>query len=124
MVLLIINILILVYSLQFFLFGFKGFNYYRFTAPALLPLKTYKDLSKPDKFQKELMKVGGVYGFINLKDNKQYIGSSLNQYERLTDPLREVSSNIKLQRSIAKSGLSNFIFVIYYFHKLIFFLHQ
>ena len=115
--LLIINILILVYSLQFFLFGFKGFNNYHFAAPALLPLKTYKDLSKPDKFKKELMKVEGVYGFINLKDNKQYIGTSLNLYERLTDHLRGFSSNIRLQRSIAKSGLSNFIFVIYYFHK-------
>lgn len=63
------------------------------------------------------MKVGGVYGLFNIKDGKQYIGSSLNLYERLTDHLRGVSSNIRLQRSIAKSGLSNFIFVIYYFHK-------
>ena len=116
-ILLIINILILVYSLQFFLFGFNGFNYYNFAASALLPLKTYNDLSIPDKFKKELMKVEGVYGFINLKDNKQYIGTSLNLYERLTDHLRGFSSNIRLQRSIAKSGLSNFIFVIYYFHK-------
>lgn len=62
------------------------------------------------------MSVGGVYGVFNLTEGKQYIGSSLNLYERLTDHLRGVSSNIRLQRSIAKSGLSNFIFVICYFH--------
>jgi hypothetical protein len=31
--------------------------------------------------------------------------------------LNGVSSNIILQRSIAKSGITNFIFIIYYFHK-------
>lgn len=115
--LLIINIFILIYSLQLILVGFNEFNKYLFAAPALVPLKFYNNLSKPDKFKKELIKVEGVYGFVNLKDGKQYIGSSLNLYERQTDPLRGVSSNIRLQRSMAKSGLSNFIFVIYYFHR-------
>lgn len=116
-ILFFIEILILIYSLQFILFDFNEFNFYDFAAPTLVPIKIYNNLSKPDKFKKELMKVGGVYGFVNLKDGKQYIGSSLNLYKRLTDHLRGVSSNIILQRSIAKSGLSNFIFVIYYFHK-------
>jgi group I intron endonuclease len=35
----------------------------------------------------------------------------------LNDHLKGVSSNIRLQRSIAKSGITNFIFIIYYFHK-------
>lgn len=115
-ILLIINRLILIYSLQFILFGFNEFNVYQFSTPVLVPLKLYNDLFKPVSFKKELLKVGGVYGFYHLKDNKQYIGSSLNLYERLTDHLKGISSNIRLQRSIAKSGLSNFIFVVYYFH--------
>ena len=58
------------------------------------------------------MKVGGVYGVLNIKDGKQYIGSSANLYERLTDHIKGVSSNLRLQRSIAKNGISNFRFVI------------
>jgi hypothetical protein len=46
----------------------------------------------------------------HLKDGKR---SSFNLYERLNG----VISNIRLQRSIAKSGITNFIFIIYYFHK-------
>jgi group I intron endonuclease len=61
--------------------------------------------------------VGGVYGFFNIIDGKQYIGSSLNLYERMTDHIKGVSSNIRLQRSIYKYGLENFHFVIYYYHK-------
>jgi hypothetical protein len=30
----------------------------------LIPLKTYKNLSFPDKFKPELHRVGGVYGLI------------------------------------------------------------
>jgi group I intron endonuclease len=67
--------------------------------------------------QKDLNKVSGVYGFINLKDGKQYIGSSSNLYDRFTDHIKGVSTNIRLKRSIAKYSLDCFNFVIYYFHK-------
>lgn len=109
--------IILIYSLHYFILEVNEFNLYHFSVPALLPLKIYANLSTPANVKKELFKVGGVYGFFHLKDGKQYIGSSLNLYERLTDHLKGQSSNIRLQRSIAKSGISNFIFVIYYFHK-------
>lgn len=82
----------------------------------MLPLKTYKDLSQNEDLKSDLKNVGGVYGLINIKDGKQYIGSSLNLYERLTDHIKGVSSNIRLQRSIAKHGLNNFNFFIYYYH--------
>jgi group I intron endonuclease len=85
-------------------------------AYVLLPLKTYKDLSQLEDLKADLKNVGGVYGFINIKDGKQYIGSSLNLYERLTDHIKGVSSNVRLQRSIAKHGLNNFYFFIYYYH--------
>ena len=106
-ILFIIIILFILYSLS--LFEYNDFNSFELSTAALLPLKTYTDLRKPENFKEEIIKVGGVYGFLNLKDGKQYIGSSLNLYERLTDHLRGVSSNIRLQRSIAKYGLDNFI---------------
>lgn len=37
-------------------------------------------------------------------------------YRRFKEHIKGVSSNNRLQRSIAKYGLNNFIFVIYYFH--------
>jgi len=103
--------------LHYLTLNFNNLNLLHLTVPVLLPLNIYRDLLNPHEFRKELKKVGGVYGLFHLKDGKQYIGSSLNLYDRLTDHLRGVSSNIRLQRSISKSGLSNFVFVIYYYHK-------
>lgn len=87
------------------------------SSSVLIPLKTYKNLNDLGVLKKNLNKIGGVYGFINLKDNKQYIGSSINLYERFTDHVKGVSTNIRLKRSLVKHGLDNFNFVIYYFHK-------
>ena len=38
-------------------------------------------------------------------------------YERFTDHIKGVSSNIRLQRSILKHGITSFNFVIYYYHE-------
>jgi GIY-YIG catalytic domain len=57
----------------------------------IIPLKTYKNLSFPDKFKSELHRVGGVYGLINTYDSKkikQYIGYSKDLYQRLMDHLK------------------------------------
>jgi group I intron endonuclease len=89
------------------------------TTSSFLPLKIYKDLSRPEEFKAELNKIGGVYGFIHLPDNKQYIGSSSDLYKRFKYHLKGISSNIRLlalASAISKSGLNNFIFVIYHFH--------
>jgi len=86
------------------------------TTSSFLPLKTYKDLSRPEELKIELNKIGGVYGFIHLPDNKQYTGSISDLYKRLNIQLKGISSNIRLQRAISKSGLNSFIFVIYHFH--------
>jgi len=82
----------------------------------LLPLKPYYNLSSFENYKSELTNIRGVYGFFNLKDGKQYIGSSTNLYERMTDHIKGISSNIRLQRSISKYGLENFHFIIYYYH--------
>ena len=44
----------------------------------------------------------------NTKTSKQYIGSSLNLYSRLMDHIKGRESNLRLQRSIHKDGLSFF----------------
>ena len=65
---------------------------------------------------KELKNKAGVYGIINTKSSKQYIGSSLNLYYRLMDHIKGRNSNLRLQRSIRKDGLKFFQIIIYYFH--------
>ena len=112
----ILLIIFIIYILHYFRI-YLEFNYFNWSISAVLPLNFYKDLSKSEQLKKELLKVGGVYSIYHLKDGKQYIGSSFNLYERLNDHLKGVSSNIRLQRSIAKSGITNFIFIIYYFHE-------
>ena len=87
---------------------------------SFLPLKVYRDLKQPENFKAELHKIGGVYGLVNISDPnhiKQYIGSSKDLYQRLSDHLKGRESNSRLQRSISKYGLHNFHFVIYYLHK-------
>jgi group I intron endonuclease len=86
------------------------------SSAVLLPLKTYTEFSRFEIYKSELNNIGGVYGFVNLIDGKQYIGSSFNLYERMTDHIKGVSSNIRLKRSIYKYGLENFHFLIYYYH--------
>ena len=66
--------------------------------------------------RKELKIKAGVYGIINTKTSKQYIGSSLNLYSRLMSHIKGRDSNLRLQRSIHKDGLSFFKVVIYFFH--------
>jgi len=83
----------------------------------ILPLKVYNNLYNPDKFRKEINKIGGVYGLVNIYNPnkiKQYIGSSKDLYQRLMDHLKGRDSNIRLQRNISKYGIDNFQFVIYY----------
>ena len=80
------------------------------------PLKVYIDLSETDKLNKDLGKLGGVYGLIHKNSSKQYIGSSLNLYRRLIDHIKGRDSNLRLQRAIKKYGLKSFNVVIYYFH--------
>lgn len=89
------------------------------------PLKFYSNLTIAYKgsdpnIKKDLYKVGGVYGIVfNSKKGKpmQYIGSSLNLYERVMDHIKNRDSNIRLQRRIAKHGIERFSLVIYYFDK-------
>jgi hypothetical protein len=83
----------------------------------ILPIKVYKDLSNPENLKSELHKIGGVYGFVNVKDLKnikQYIGSSKDLYQRFLDHYKGRDTNIRLKRSILKYGIENFNFVIYY----------
>jgi GIY-YIG catalytic domain len=86
-----------------------------YTIP-IKPLKTYSDLSNTNLLKKDLSNLGGVYGLKNIKSSKQYIGSSSNLYSRIMNHIKGKNSNLRLQRSIKKSGLESFNLIIYYFH--------
>ena len=86
---------------------------------SFLPLKVYRDLKQPENFKAELHKIGGVYGLVNISDPnhiKQYIGSSKDLYQRLSDHLKGRDSNSRLQRSISKYGIEKFNF-FYLLHR-------
>ena len=105
-----------------FNYNFQSFNYVsffsilQFNVLPVKPLITYDDLSNTNLLRKKLKNKAGVYGIINTKTSKQYIGSSLNLYSRLMDHIKGRESNLRLQRSIHKDGLSFFKVVIYFFH--------
>ncbi len=68
----------------------------------VLPIKVYKDLTRrafAEKFKIELHRVGGVYGLVNISDftnTKQYIGSSKDLYQVLSNHLKGRDSNNRL----------------------------
>ena len=85
----------------------------------LIPLKKYDNIHLSQNLlniRSELQNVAGVYGLINKSDKKQYIGSSVDLFQRLNEHLLGNKSNSRLQRAIKKYGLDNFSFVIYYYH--------
>ena len=78
---------------------------HQFNVAPVKPLITYNDLSNTHLLRKELKNKAGVYGIINTKSSKQYIGSSLNLESRLMDHIKGRDSNLRLQRAINKEGL-------------------
>lgn len=80
------------------------------------PLATYTDLSDTKSLKKDLSRVGGIYALVNTESGYQYIGSSLDLYNRLMDHIKGRDSNIRLQRAINKHGLGKFKIVIYYYY--------
>ena len=84
------------------------FSILQFNVVPVKPLVTYDDLSNTNLLRKELKNKAGVYGIINTKSSKQYIGSSLNLYSRLMVNIKGRDSNLRLQRSIRKDGLKFF----------------
>ena len=78
------------------IFKFNLF-FHQFNVAAVKPLITYNDESNTHLLRKELKNKAGVYGIINTKSSKQYIGSSLNLYSRLMDHIKGRDSNLRLQ---------------------------
>lgn len=81
------------------------------------PLHIFKDLDNRSKVLSyrgtELSGKSGIYAFVNTINEKRYIGSANNLYERMLDHLAGRSSNLLLQRAFDKYGKENFQFVIY-----------
>lgn len=83
---------------------------------APIPLNVYNDLhirSKVLSYRTELLGRSGIYVFVNLVNDKQYIGSAVNIYRRFLDHIGGRQSNIPLQRAFDKYGKENFQFVVY-----------
>uniref|UniRef100_Q33762 Orf301 protein n=1 Tax=Allomyces macrogynus TaxID=28583 RepID=Q33762_ALLMA len=83
------------------------------------PCKIYHDLSDSgvlNLIEQENRNKAGIYGIINNKTNKIYIGSAVNLHKRLVEHLYSDKTNIRLQRSIGKDGLSSFSFIIFEYH--------
>ena len=105
-----------------FNYNFQSFNYVsffsilQFNVLPVKPLINYNDISNTNFLRKELKNKARVYGIINTKSSRQYTDSRLNLYSRLMDPIKGRDSNLRLQRSIHKEGLSFFKVVIYFFH--------
>lgn len=81
------------------------------------PLHIFKDLDNRSKVLSyrgiKLSGKSGIYAFVNMINDKRYIGSANNLYERMLDHLAGRSSNLLLQRAFAKYGKENFQFVVY-----------
>jgi GIY-YIG catalytic domain len=56
----------------------------------------------------------GIYGIINLHENKLYIGQSINIFNRFKQHIKK-SSNSPLYNAMKKNGLHNFAFVVFVF---------
>jgi GIY-YIG catalytic domain len=56
----------------------------------------------------------GIYGIVNLLDNKLYIGETINIFKRFKQHIKK-SSNVPLQKAIKQDGLQNFDFIIFVF---------
>lgn len=83
-----------------------------------VPVLTLNELqvrSKVLSYRSLLNNKSGVYGFINLKNGKIYIGSGFNIYRRFLDHIAGRASNLLLQRAFKKYGLESFSFVVYEF---------
>jgi group I intron endonuclease len=86
--------------------------------PGDLPRElTFTNLHEPETREaarKALAGKGRVYCIRCLKDNKCYVGSAVNLYERMCEHLwhNGGQSNILLQRAIGKHGLENLEFFV------------
>lgn len=79
------------------------------------PLKTYTNLheqSTVELLKKDLKFLSGIYAFKYNKNDKIYVGSSINLAIRTIDHLKNRNSNIYLQNAFKKHGLDNFTLII------------
>ena len=61
-----------------------------------------------ERIKEDLKEVAGIYAIVHNETKKFYIGSSMNLAKRILEHIKNISSNIHLQRAISKYGLNNF----------------
>jgi GIY-YIG catalytic domain len=81
------------------------------------PIKIFTELhikANLEVCRDQLKGKSGIYGIINLNENKIYIGQSINIFNRFKQHIKK-SSNSPLYNAMKKDGLHNFAFVVFVF---------
>jgi group I intron endonuclease len=80
---------------------------------SILTLSNLSDDNSIKSYKEFLKGKGGVYSFVNILNNKRYIGSAKDLYIRLIEHINNKKSNTALQNAFNKYGLDKFNFCIY-----------
>jgi len=81
---------------------------------SVVPIKTFNDLDKLESiksYRSFIKNKSGVYGIYNTVNKKQYIGSSVDLYQRLLEHIAGNKSNKALQLGVKKYGWDKFRFL-------------
>lgn len=83
------------------------------------PIGVFNDLSNPKtitQIETELKNKSGIYGVLNRETSQIYVGSAQDLVKRFKEHLKSDKSNVRLERSINKYGLSQFSFIVFEFY--------
>jgi group I intron endonuclease len=80
---------------------------------SILTLSNLNDDNSIKSYRKLLKNKGGIYSFVNILNNKRYIGSAKDLYIRLIEHINNKKSNAALQNAFNKYGIDKFNFCVY-----------
>lgn len=83
------------------------------------PIKIFNDLSDPKiitQIETELKNKSDIYGIFNKDTSQIYVGSAQDLVKRFKEHLKSDKTNVRLERSINKYGLSVFSFIVFEFY--------
>ena len=80
---------------------------------SILTLSNLNDYNYIKSYRELLKNKGGIYSFVNILNNKRYIGSAKNLYIRLIEYINNKKSNAALQKAFSKYSLDKFNFCVY-----------
>ena len=80
------------------------------------PVKVYSNLANLDtiiEIEQENRNKQGVYGFLNTKNNKLYVGSARDITKRFKEHYRGDKTNVRLHNSVQKNTWALFHFIVF-----------